>query len=173
MTTRLNSEKGDHAMRKLTIMSICVVLVFGLSFTSSAIASDEEEVLDVLNSCVKALNTLDASFLSSVWWHSQDASTFGPNKSAAFLTQGWDKIDKSNQEMAKLPAGAMSFSMHNPQVTMISDDVAIATAYFTVVNTNPATSAQDISQDRYTAVLKKIEGKWLIVHGHTSPLPTE
>ncbi len=159
--------------KTMFILMIVAALTLCLAASQPAVASDEEDVLEVLENCVKALNTSDASFLSSVWWHSQNASTFGPNKSAAFLTQGWDEIDKSNKEMAKLPAGAMSFSMHNPQVTVISDSVAIATAYFIVVTTDPATSAQDISQDRYTAVLKKIEGKWLIVHGHTSPLPTE
>jgi len=160
-------------MRKLTVLSVCVVLVFGLSFSSSAMASDEEDVLKILEDSIKAINTADTSSLSSLWVHSDKVSSFGPEKAVAFLLQGWEAVDMGNKRLTSLPAGTFSITSHNPKVTMLGDNVALTTAYFIAVITDPSTNAQTIMQARQTLVLQKVNGKWLAVHMHASMLPTE
>lgn len=50
---------------------------------------------------------------------------------------------------------------------------AIVTHYNTSIYTDPTTKEQSVSQVRGTFVIQKINGKWLIVHEHSSMLPTE
>jgi uncharacterized protein (TIGR02246 family) len=149
-------------------------IVFCLYFTPSAsAASAEEEVLKVLEDGFKALNTSNGALLSSLWSHSNKVSMFGPDKSSPFLTQGWEEIDKGIKAMTNTPAGTYNFSVHNPQVTILGDNAAITTAYVTLVYTDPTTKAQTISQARQTLVYQKTDGKWLIVHNHTSEFPVK
>jgi uncharacterized protein (TIGR02246 family) len=140
---------------------------------SANAASAEDEVLQVLETSVKALNTSDSSLLSSVWSHSPKVSMFGPDKASPFLTQGWTELDKSNKTLTNTPVGTYNFNIHHPQVTMLGDNAAITTAYLTLVYTDSSTKAQDISQARMTLVYQKIDGKWLVVHNHSSIFPTE
>lgn len=154
-------------MRKLTVLLVCVVLVFVLSFTSSARASDEEDVLQVMENWFTAFNTSDGELMSSLYWNSTKASKFGPNKDVAFLSQGWQKWTFD------VPAGTNMNTNHHPQVTLLGKDVALFTNYNTSVYTDPETKVQTISQVRGTFVLLKEGGKWMIVHEHSSILPTE
>jgi len=154
--------------RTLVVLLSCIAFVLCLYITPSAsAASAEEEVMQVLESSIKALNTSDGSLLSSVWWHSSKVSMFGPDKSSPFLTQGWSELDKSNKILTNTPAGTYNFSIRHPQVTMLGDNVAITTSYLSLVYTDPTTKAQDISQARMTLVYQKIDGKWLVVHNHS------
>jgi len=149
-------------MRKLTVLSICVVLVFGLSFTSSAIASDEDEILEIVTTAYKAMNTLDYELMSSVWLHSPKTSAYFPSGDP-FIYNGWEIVGNtwksyfSASQSSKEPTTTYP---HNYQVTMLSDNLAILTGY-------------DSNLVRVTLVVQKVSGKWLIVHQHTSVLPTE
>jgi hypothetical protein len=49
----------------------------------------------------------------------------------------------------------------------------VTTQYMIAINTDPKTKEQSVSQFRQTLVLQKIGGKWLIVHEHSSDLPTK
>lgn len=155
-------------MKKLTVLSICFALVVCVSFTSSAIASDEEEVLKVATNFTKAFSTLDYDLMVSLHSKSTKISSFSPSASGAFLTQGWDW-----KPTFDVPAGTFAVTSHNQQATMLGNDVAVTTQYMIIVYTDPATKEQTINFIRQTLVLQKMGGKWLIVHEHASMLPVE
>jgi uncharacterized protein (TIGR02246 family) len=163
-------------MRKHTIYGLLIIvsLVFCLSVAPSATAaSDEEEVLQVMTNWFKAFNTNDYELMSSIHWHSPETSSFGPNNSNAFLTRGWDRIAEVFKSMFENPVGTYSLSYHHPQVIMLEDNVAVVTEYAILTVNPPLVDEQQIVQQRGTQVVKKIKGKWQLVHLHWSILPTE
>jgi len=161
-------------MRKFTVLSVCIALVFCVSLASYAIASDEDDVLQVPINWVKAFSNGDFEAFSSLYLHSPNTSEYSPVNGYPFLYQGWDLLEADwKSSFASLPKGALSFTLHHPQATLIGKDAAVTTAYQIAVYTDPETKEQNIGQLRQTLVLQKVNGKWLIVHDHTSELPTE
>lgn len=151
---------------------MCIALVFSLSFAQPAnAASAEEGVLQVMNNWIKAFNTNDTKLMASLHWISPSLSKFGPDKGSAFLTQGESVADW--ESTFELPVGTFMNSSHNTQVTMLSDNIAIIAMYNNQTYTDPTTKEQTVGLYRGTFVVQKIGGKWLIVHEHSSVLPTE
>ena len=156
-------------MKSHTTLLFSLLLVLCLSAAPSAMAaSAEDEVLQVATNFVKAWNTLDFELLSSLYLHSSKTTEFGPANYNPFLYQSWEVLEKEWNAIFKLPKGTDAISYHNPQVTMLGDNVAIITLYHNFIYTDPATKKQDIDQQRITHVVQKINGKWLIVHHHAS-----
>ena len=153
---------------------IILTLVFCLSVAPSATAaSDEEEVLRVMTTWFKAFNSNDYELMSSLHWHSAETSFFGPGNTNAFLTRGWDQIAEGLKSTLDQPVGTISNSYHNMHVMMLGDNVAIVTEYSIQTINPPLVAEQRILHLRGTQVLKKIDGKWQLVHLHWSPMPTE
>jgi hypothetical protein len=152
----------------------CMCLALCLYLTPSAnAATPEDEILQVVTNFAKAMNTNDSALMSSLWWNSPKTSTFGPPKAMAFLYQGYESIMMWFNDMNKNPVGSYIRSFHNPQVTMLNDNIAVITVYSIFIQNPPVVKEQNISQERTTFVVQKIGGKWLIVHGHASALPVE
>jgi len=149
--------------------------VFCLSVAPSVMAaSAEDEVLLVAKNFDKAANTVDFQLLSSLYWHSSKTSQFDPNTGFPFLYQGWEQMEKIwTNRFEGTQKGSVTMTMHHPQVTMLGDNAAVVTCYSTVTVNPPSVKEQTISQYRVTRVLQKIDGKWLIVHDHASPLPVK
>jgi hypothetical protein len=76
-------------------------------------------------------------------------------------------------DMNKSPVGSYVRSFHNPQATMLNDNVAVISAYSIFIQNPPVVKEQTISQERVTFVVQKVGAKWLIVHGHASELPVK
>ncbi len=145
-------------MKKLAVLCLLVATVCCLSFAASSMAASvEEEVLQVKLNWIKAFNTMDLKLMSSLYWNSPKTSTFPPND---FLYQGWDEITTMLKKEFQNPPGTLVWSVHHPQVTMLSDDIAVITAYDSVEVVDKGTT----DHLRVTQVVQKIGGKWLIVH---------
>jgi len=163
-------------MKKYTIygLLIIVTLVFCLSVAPSAnAASAEEEVLQLISDYFKGWNTNDNELMSSIHWNSPDMSFFGSGQDVAFLTKGWEQTSELFKSMFENPVGTYSFSYYDPQVLMLEDNVAVVTMYAIWTVNTPNTGEQQITQLRGTLVVKKIKGKWQLVHLHWSIFPTE
>jgi hypothetical protein len=147
----------------------CTVLLFFLYVTPFAIAaSDEEEILQISKTYVKGLETNDSKLINSLYWHSPKISSWGPEGDGALLSQGWEESETSASE----PSDTTSVvTINHPQVTMLGDDSAVTTVYHQWVTTNKKTQAVTYMHVRQTEVVKKINGKWMIVHVHASILP--
>lgn len=160
-------------MKKRTILSTCIVLIFCLSFTTSAMESDEDDVLQVAEDWNKAVNTGDLELMSYLYWNSPKTSSFTPWEAAAFKLQGYDAIHNWMKSTFESLEGNVGRTYHNSQVTFLENNVAILTCYEIITSRSPAGGEQMIDQNRQTLVVQKIGGRWLIVHDHGSLLPTE
>lgn len=159
-------------MRKLTILLSCVVFMCCSSFNSSSIAApDEEEALKAMANWYRAYNTSDFELMASLHWNSPKLTRFSPD--VAFLMEGWENFGAYWESGLDSPPGTTMNTMHHPHVIMLGDDFAIITSYNTSVYTDPESKEQFVSQVRGTFLFQKIGGKWLIVHEHSSVLPTE
>jgi uncharacterized protein (TIGR02246 family) len=171
-------KQGGFKMKKHTIygLLITVTLVFCLSVAPTAnAASAEEEVLQVATTFVKAFNINDYKLIYSLYLQSPKTSKFMPGKSGAFLLQGWDAIGEQCKRALnpEYPKGSRIGTLHNPDVAMLGDNVAVITGYITLTTNPPVEKEQTIGQIRLTFVVQKVGGKWYIAHEHTSALPTE
>ena len=165
-------------MRKRTIYGLLfiVTLVFCLSVTPSATAaSAEEEVLQVATTFVKAFNNNDYKSIYSLYLQSPKTSKFINSEAGALLLQGWDAIGEQCKRALnpEYPQGTFIGTLHNPDVFMLEDNVAVITGYITLTTNPPVQSEQTINQMRMTFVVKKDRGKWYIAHEHVSNLPVE
>jgi hypothetical protein len=77
------------------------------------------------------------------------------------------------RKMFEYPKGTYNSYSPNAQVQMLGDNVGIITGYSTITFNPPVVEEETSELLRYTTVVQKIGGNWLIVHGHTSMLPTE
>jgi Calcium/calmodulin dependent protein kinase II association domain len=82
-------------------------------------------------------------------------------------------MEKLNQPEVEMPERSVLVSLHNPQVTMLTDEVAIFTGYHNAIVNPPLVKEQTVFRFRETLVVQKIGGKWLIVHQHGSNFSTE
>jgi len=147
------------------ILTSVIILIIILSVSPFGIAATpEEEAIQVMENFAKAISTKDSPLLSSLYWHSPKTTYFAPSKDGAFLTQGW---------LEGGPGIDLTFSLHHGQATILSDNVAVLTGYYTAIETDPETKQQSTDQIRQTLVVQKVGGKWLIVHEHASFLPAK
>jgi uncharacterized protein (TIGR02246 family) len=170
----ISEHKGGIIMKAKSILGFLtgISLVFSLSFAQPAnAASDEEEILQVSKTFVKALETNDSKLMNSLYWHSPEISTWGPEGDGAFLSQGWEEEESGTATNES--SGTSIVTLHHPQITMLGDDSAFTTVYHQWVTTNKKTQEQTFLYVRQTEVLKKINGKWLLVHVHASILPVK
>lgn len=152
------------AMRGL---SFIVVLLFCICvFSSANAASGEDEVLQVAKNWIKAANALDFELMSSLYWQSPKITQYSPDQ----LDQGWDSIETNMKMFFNGPESQhiSKWSLDKPQVIMLTDNVAIIIGYHDLINV----ADQSKSRHRFSRVVQKINGKWLIVHDHESRVTT-
>jgi ketosteroid isomerase-like protein len=146
--------------------------MFCFSMTPIATAaSAEEEVLQLVVDFHKAFNTGDFALFSSLVWHSPKVSLFGPPMALSFLRRGWEAQEAFFKPLLSLPGGTFGTTFHNPEITMLGDDVAVVTFYQLWTINPPLSKESQTGKQRSTLVVQKIGGKWLIVHNHGSVFP--
>lgn len=162
-------------MRNKTIYGLLIILtlVFCLSVAPSAnAASDEEEIIQLSKTFLKAVQIGDSKLLNSLYWKSPKISSWGPGGGGAFLSQGWEE-GESEPDTNELSATTSVATLHHPQVIMLGKDAAVTTVYHQWTYTNRTTQEQTFMYVRQTEVVKKIDGKWMFVHVHASILPVQ
>jgi len=162
-------------MKTIAMIGIVIIatLAFCIATSQPVMASDEDEVLQVMDNWYKAFNTSDYELMASLHFNSPNLTKFGPWKEGLFLMEGWEGIGADWKSGLDVPPGTYVNTMHHPQVTMLGNNAAIITCYNVQTYSDPTTKEQSVGQARGTFVVQKINGKWLIVHEHSSLLPTE
>jgi hypothetical protein len=165
-------------MKKKTIYSLLIIFILGFCLSvapSATAASPEDEVLQVATTFVKAFNNNDYKLIHSLYLQSPKTSKFINSEAGAFLLQGWDAIGEQCKRALnpEYPQGTFIGTLHNPDVFMLEDNVAVIAGYITLTVNPPVQKEQTINQMRITFFVKKVGGKWYIAHEHTSNLPVE
>ena len=161
-------------------LSCIVILLLCLYVSPSAnAASAEEDVLKVEQNWVKAYNTMDFKLMSSLYWQSPNTEVFSPSVfseewadknaikklSPNVLSKGWDSIEAVLKEYCKQPKGVFTWSVRDTVVTMLTDNVAMIIGYHDLIE-KPSGGSASSTNLRFTHLIQKIGGKWLIVHCH-------
>ena len=163
-------------MRK--VIGWAIVLGLVLAFLSSPMVSAsteaEEELMSLFLKYEQAMETGDLETFEEIFWHDERLTVFWPEAETAFRIDGWTQMQSYlkgfTSFVSQLPPGAFNFEIRQPSVNVMGD-VAIVTAYWVGSMVIPEGGSQ-VMQGRATDVLKKIEGKWVIVHEHASMFPT-
>ncbi len=159
----------NKSLKKLTILVLVSLMAVGgilggLSATATAQSADEDalkaEVQAAVNQWVLAFQTSDAELFDSLYLQS-DKTTY-ISASSPFRVDGWTDI-------RAFLAGFLTISINTmyrqSRFDFVGDDVAIHTAHWVV------TAGPNTLTGRITEVRQKVDGEWLIVHQHLSPLP--
>jgi len=163
-------------MRKLIGLAMVVGLALALLSSPMVAASTEavEELMPLLLKYEQAMETGDLETLGELFWHDERLTVFFPCPERAFRIDGWRQWQRSlkgfTSFVSKLPPGAFNMEFRQPSINVM-EDVAIVTVYSVLTMPTPEGGSQ-VMQGRSTVVLKKIEGKWVIVHQHASSFPT-
>lgn len=162
-------------MRSRTMFPLFIIAASALILAASqpAIASDEDEVLKVVKNLYTVANESNADLASTLYCEPELYSVFNSNSFQAFLSQGNTPLDNWYQILREYPKGTFSFTFHNPKVTLLGNDVAVATGYAIRIVNPPLTPEQVTEQVRGTVILQKTNNQWLVVHEHYSKMPTE
>jgi len=157
-------------MRKKTICGLLsiVALFFGYSFINSAVAASvEEDVLQVEIDWCKAFKKVDMELMSSLYWHSPKTSEVTPNESY----EGWDAIKENIKKYFELGEGVFDWTYFDTEVVMLSDNVAVVSGYHNMFEKPPGGDPYALIL-RFTHVVQKIGGKWLITLNNETRVDT-
>ena len=117
-------------------------------------------ILGLFKKQVAAWNEGDLEKFMETYWKSPNLTFSAGGKT----TRGWKetlaryKKSYSTKELM----GHLTFS--NFEVTVLSENSALALGHWRLKRTN------DVLQGNFSVVLKKMKGKWLIIHDHSSSL---
>ncbi len=116
----------------------------------------------------QALGTADAELLASLFLQSEKTNSF--STSEPLRINGWSEVQGSFKGLLSLPPGSVSLVPRQGRIDLLGNDAALWTGHF-ILNVRPPEESPQSVNGRFTSVLQKADGKWLIVHMHTSALP--
>jgi ketosteroid isomerase-like protein len=106
--------------------------------------------------------------MASLYHHAPETVSFSPNSALRF--QGWDVIADGLKKYFDSAPGTYSWTMEDEAVTMLSGDVAVIHGFHVVVD-RPADGKEMTGRHLFTRIVRKIDGRWRIVHEHESHIP--
>jgi len=126
------------------------------------------EVAATVRQFGQALSTGDTELLASLFLQSEKTNSF--SNSEPLRINGWQEVEGSFKGLLSLPPGSVSLLHRQGRIDLLSDEAALWTGHF-ILNIRPPEQPRQTIEGRITAVLQKVDGKWLRVHMHTSELP--
>ena len=127
-------------------------------------AADKAEVLEVLRKQVAGWNAGDLERFMATYWRSPQL-TFS---AGGQTTRGWQAtLDRYRRRYPdRKTMGKLTFS--NPEFTSLGAEAALVLG-----NWRLDREEQEPAQGNFSIVLRKMNGRWLIVHDHSSSLESE
>jgi ketosteroid isomerase-like protein len=155
-------------MKSHATLLFSLVLVLCVSAAPSVMAaSAEEEVLQVEKNWCKAFKNVDMELMSSLYWNSPKTTEYTPNESY----DGWEAIETNIKKYFGLGKGVFDWTYFDTQVVMLTDNVAIISGYHNLFEKPPGGNPYALIL-RFTLVVQKIDGKWLIMHNNETRVET-
>ncbi len=161
-----------HKKRIAWVLVLAIPLGFWVSASPATLAGPvEDEVLAFGQQFFQAFNAGDWETFASLWWQSEETTDFEPMD--PFRMDGWSQVSGLWRPflnfIAEAPPGGFSISPRQQRVTSLGDDAVLLTGHF--VGNSQFPTVPEAFAGRFTLVLQKRQGKWLIVHAHASFLP--
>ena len=148
----------NASIRHLTFLAVMLVGVY----PAAADQTQEEAIRAMLQAQVKAWNEGDLPGVMSGYWNS-DGLTFS---SGGRTTRGWQPTLERYQARydTREKMGQLTFS--DLEIRPLGDDHAFALGRWKL-------DKRESMEGNFTLVLKRTPQGWVIMHDHTSLLPTE
>ena len=143
-------------------------IVATASPTTDPTVAIKAEVEAAVRQFGQALSTGDSELLASLFLQSEKTNSF--SNSEPLRINGWPEVGGSFKGLLSLPPGSVSLLHRQGRIDLLSDEAALWTGHF-ILNIRPPEQPRQTVEGRITAVLQKVDGKWLRVHMHTSALP--
>lgn len=145
------------------IRSICQGGIIAVLVTCAACRSTggsmaaREEIANILGQQAAAWNRGDVDAFMQPYWHSSDLSF----SSGGRVTRGWDSTRERYRQRypTREAMGRLTFS--ELEITKLGDGAALVLGRWRLKRKEPVGGA-------FTLVLRKLEGRWIIIHDHTS-----
>ena len=125
--------------------------------------TEEEEVLTANRAFYAALQTLDLTLMAAVWLPTAWVKCLHPGWD---LLVGWEEVRRSWEEIFR-STDQMMVSVSRPLVH-VAGDVAWISCLENVTTASQSDSSSALVEA--TNIFVRHEGRWLIVHHHTTPL---
>ena len=124
---------------------------------------DEEEVLNANRTFYAALHSLDISFMAQVWSHEDWVKCLHPGWD---LLVGWEEVRESWEKIFR-STDQMMVSVSRALVHVAGD-----TAWVSCLENITTAFQNDFSTAlvEATNIFQRRQGRWLMVHHHTTPL---
>jgi ketosteroid isomerase-like protein len=126
--------------------------------------TDEDEVLAANRAFYEALHSLDLAQMDAIWLHEAWVRCLHPGWE---LLLGWEEIQRSWADIFRSTA-QMMVSISRPLVH-VSGDTAWVSCLQNVTSTYEDGFSSALVEA--TNIFVRRQGRWLIVHHHTTPLP--
>ncbi len=126
--------------------------------------TDEQEVLEANQAFYQALELLDLAQMGAVWLHEDWVKCLHPGWD---LILGWQDVRESWANIFRSTV-QMRVTISRPLVHVLGD-----TAWVSCVENVTSTSEGDFETAliETTNIFVRRQGRWLMVHHHTTPLP--
>ena len=114
-------------------------------------------IVATLKAQVAAWNEGNLAAFMETYWRDDDLKFVSGTK----ITKGWASTMKRYRENYENDAGYGQLSLEKFDVQEMTNDVAVVTGRFNLVNDDVTSSGT------FTLVMQRIKGVWRIVHDHT------
>ena len=146
-------------LKKVLAVAIWVALT-----PAVALAGPADEANAALDQWVKAFNANDPKAVAALY--TPDAIVLGT--SSPVISQGTDQIF---QYFARLPNSGTQVRISERHLLVLDDDVVVAAGFYDYEVVQGGGHAM-LAPARFTMVLVKRDGQWLIAHEHSSQRPS-
>ena len=136
---------------------LCLMLVMATSTASAGPAEDADKLID---QWVAAYSTNDRDALVNLY--APDAILLGTT--SPIMSEGTEEIRKYFQD---LPGSGRKNTIVTRRTTVLDENAVVGTGFY---NFARASEGDVPRPSRFTFVLVKRDGRWMIQHHHSSPL---
>lgn len=152
-------------------MILKAIATFSLVILSLFIIQPQEsggEIEQLLTTQAQCWNDKDIDGFMQTYWKSEDLTFSGGGKT----TRGWQAtLDRYKKSYPKEKMGTLTFD--GLEVTMLSEEAAMVLGNWHLSIPQPEAKEELNKDGNFTLVLKMLDGKWKIIHDHSSTLEKE
>ncbi len=149
-------------LKAIATISLVILSLFVISPQDSS-----QEIEQVLTTQAQCWNEKDIDGFMETYWKSENLTFSGGGKT----TRGWQAtLDRYKKSYPKDKMGALTFD--GLEVTLLADEAALVLGKWHL--SIPQEEGDPQKKDgNFSLVLKKLDGKWKIIHDHSSTLEKE
>lgn len=135
---------------------------------TGASSRSETEIVEMLQASAGSWNGGDLNGFLDDYWRSDELTFSG----ATGVTRGWDDVLARYRESYWAPGTARdSLRFEEMEVTPLGDDHALALGRYVLYR--PEDGGAVASTGFFSLVLRRVDGRWKIIHDHTSAAPPD